>query len=189
MKKRLFILGIALLSISASKSGEASVVVLGPSVTVTPQQPITAVFTDNYGNTYEQTVYYNPALGGIDVGNTTYASVYFPTFSTGYLWNNGFWVGENGYYWNNGGWAYVGPHWHDHWHNYWGPRGGYYGGWGRGDSVHVHNDVNVYNRGWHDGGWHDHGGGGWHDHGGGDWHGHGGGGGGHDHGGGGGHHR
>lgn len=141
--KKIVMLSVIAFSLSLNHALQAGVIVLGgPSAAFTPQQPITAVVTDSNGNSSEQTVYYNPTYGGVDIGNPgPYVSVYFPTLSTGYLWNNGFWVGEDGYYWNNGARVYVGPQWHDHWHNYWGQgwHGGYHGG--------------GYHDGYHGGGW------------------------------------
>ena len=179
--RKVIMLSVMALTISISQAVEAGVIVFNSGSPVyTSQQPINAVFTDSNGNSYEQTVYYNPAIGGVDLNNSgSYASVYFPTLGTAYLWNNGFWVGEDGYYWNNGARVYIGPNWHDHWHSYWGPRGGYGGGYYGHGGGWGHTDVHVNNFYGHDGG---HGGGGeWH--GGGDRHG---GGGGDRHGGGGG---
>lgn len=174
MKKLLM---LSLMALTLTITGlEAGTIVFNPGSTVyTNQQPITAIFTDSNGNTYEQTVYYNSTIGGVDIGNPdSYVSVYFPTVGNAYLWNNGFWVGQDGYYWNNGTRIYVGPGWNDHWNAYWGPRGwhggGYYGrgGWGRYD-VHVNNYYERNN--WHGNDWH--GGRDWHEDNwrGGDWHG------------------
>lgn len=133
--------------------GEAAVVAIGgPEVVLTARQPVQAVVVDSNGNSYQQTVYYDPAISGVDLDTSwagPNASVYFPEYGTGYLWYNGFWVDQAGYYWNGGNRVYIGhPAWHDHWAGYWRVHGGWHGGW---------------HDGWH-GGWHD----GWH----GGWHGH-----------------
>lgn len=175
--KKIIMLGVMAFAMSISSKLPAGVIVFnGGLVAYSSQQPINAVFTDSDGNSYQQTVYYNPAIGGVDIGNPgSYVSVYFPTLGSAYLWNNGYWVGEDGYYWNNGTRVYVGPNWNDHWHAYWGPRGGWYGGGYYGHGGWGHNDVNVNNfygnrhDGWHNNEWH--GGNDWHGGRGGDWHG------------------
>lgn len=142
--------------------GEAAVVVVGtPGVVINNQQPIQAVIVDSNGNTFQQTVYYNPAVGGVDL-NTAWAgpnaSVYFPAFGTGYVWYNGFWVDHTGYYWDGGRRLYIGhPNWGGFWVGYWHGRnhwdGGWHGGWHEGwhshpeVSYHIH--ETVYKGGYH----------------------------------------
>ena len=130
--------------------GEAVVVVLDqPGVVFTHRQPIQVVVVDANGNNMEQTVYYDSSIGGIDL-NASWAgpnaSVYFPSFNTGYVWYNGYWVNPNGYYWNGGRYYSVGPNWNIYWSGYWRGHshwnGCWHGGWHRG-----------YHCGWH-GGWH-----------------------------------
>ncbi len=124
-------------------------------------QPIEATIVDSNGNTFQQTVYYDPSIGGVDM-NANWAgpnaSIYFPTLGTGYVWYNGYWVNPEGYYWNNGARYYVGPTWNGYWANYWSGRPYWNGNWHGGH----------WRGGWHDG-WHGnwHGGEGWH----GGWHG------------------
>jgi hypothetical protein len=129
---------------------KAGVVYFGPSVSFTAQQPVRAVFVDAYGNTVEKTCYFNPELGGVDIGDASYTSVYFPDNNVRYMYANGFWIGEDGYYWNGGRrYYYDHPGWRDHWHGYWGG--------------HTNVYINEHNN-WHDGGhWHGgHEGGYWH---------------------------
>lgn len=132
--------------------GQAAVVIVGgPGVVLTDRQPIQAVIVDTAGNTVEQTVYYNPALGGVDLDTSlagANASVYFPSFGTGYVWYNGYWVDPNGYYWNGSARVSAGhPHWREYWSGYWGRRshwhgevGGRIGVYSRG-SGHVHENI------------------------------------------------
>jgi hypothetical protein len=190
-----------------TSQAEAAVVVVDqPGVVLNSRQSLPVVVVDSNGNTFQQTVYYDPSLGGIDL-NTSWAgpnaSVYFPTLNTGYVWYNGYWVNPAGYYWNGGRRYYVGPTWNNYWVGYWNGRnhwngvwygghgGDWHGGYWHGGDWHGggwHGD-NWHGGDWHGGNWHggDWHGGGWHGghEGGGSWHG-GHGGGGH---GGGGHHR
>lgn len=130
-------------------SGNAAVVVIGgPGVVLTNRQPIQAVIVDSNGNTFQQNVFYDSAIGGVDLDTSwagPNASVYFPTIGTGYVWYNGYWVDQTGYYWNGKNRVYIGhPNWNNYWSGYWHGR-------------------NHWNGGWHEGSH-----GGWH----GDWHGH-----------------
>lgn len=111
----------------------AAVVVLDQGgATLTSQQPIQAVIVDSNGNSFQQTVYYNPSAGGIDLDTSwagPNASVYFPSLNTGYVWYNGYWVSPEGYYWNGGNRLYVGPTWNNYWTNYWSGRNYWNGDW------------------------------------------------------------
>jgi hypothetical protein len=167
MKKiRILLLASVALATGWVNQGEAAVVVLGgPGIALNYCQPIQAIIIDSNGNTFQQTVYYDPAIGGVDL-NTAWAgpnaSVYFPAFGTGYVWYNGYWVDRTGYYWNAGRRIYIGhPNWGNYWVGYWHGRphwdGGWYVGWhdnwhggwhGRPEvSYHIH--ETVYKHGYH----------------------------------------
>ncbi len=146
--------GVLLLALSLvlgfATQGEAAIVVIGgPGVALTYRQPVQAVIVDNNGNRYEQTVYYDPAMGGVDVDTTwagPNASVYFPAYGTRYLWYNGYWVDQAGYYWNGGNRIYIGhPYWHDHWAGYWNGYGHGHGWYHSSpEVVHVHKTVHEH---------------------------------------------
>lgn len=131
--------------------GEAAVVVVGgPGIVLGYRQPVQVVVVDSNGNTYNQTVYYDPAIGGVDL-NTEWAgpnaSVYFPAYGTRYLCYNGYWADETGYYWNGGNRVYIGhPHWHDHWSGYWSSG---HGGWHSHPDVSVHVHETIHEHGGH----------------------------------------
>lgn len=155
MKTSWLIIFATLIAICFFSYVEAAVVALGgPGITLTARQPIQAVIIDPNGNNLQQTVYYDPAIGGVDL-NTTWAgpnaSVYFPTFQTGYIWYNGNWVDHAGYYWKGGRRVYVGhPNWGSHWTGYWHNR------W-HGGGRHAHPEVSVHvHEGYHDHGHHHH---------------------------------
>src|SRR5690242_19972965 len=117
---RKFILMTAMASCMLMGQLSAGIVYFGPSVTFTARQPVRAVIVDADGNTIEKTCYYNPEIGGIDIGDANYTSIYFPDTNVRYLYADGFWVGEDGYYWNRGRrYYYSNPGWHDRWHGYW----------------------------------------------------------------------
>lgn len=141
---------------------EAVVVVVDqPGVVFNTRQALPAVIVDSNGNTIQQTVYYDPSLGGIDLDTSwagPNASVYFPSLNTGYVWYNGYWVNPAGYYWTGGRRYYVGPAWNNYWGGYWRGHPHWNGVWYGGHGGHG---------GWHGGGWH---GGDWHE---GGWHGNG----------------
>ena len=145
----------SLIAVGFTVESEAAVVAIGgPGITLTYRQPVQVVVVDPTGNSLQQTVYYDPAIGGVDLDTGwagPNASVYFPAFQTGYIWYNGFWVDHAGYYWNGSHRAYLGhPHWDAHWsgywHNHW--HSGWHGGWHShpGVSVHVHETIHDH---WH----------------------------------------
>ena len=144
----------AILSLGWISHGEAAVMVVGgPGVTFTQGQPIQAVFVDSAGNTIQQTVYYNEALGGIDlnanlIGANT--SVYFPSLGAGYVWYDGHWVDQSGYYWNGTTRVYVNhPHWGTYWGGYWHGRSHWDGNWHAHPDVSIHVHESVYEHGHH----------------------------------------
>lgn len=158
----LWLFSLSLCFASWMAQGDAAVVLLGgPGVVINYHQPIQAVIVDTNGNTFEQTVCYDPAIGGVNL-NTAWAgpnaSVYFPAYRTGYIWNNGYWVDQTGFYWNGERRVYMShPNWNNHWAGYWQghPHGGVYHS-GPDVSVHVHETVhNTYYNG-HQGGHHHH---------------------------------
>lgn len=135
--------------------GEGAVVMLGgPGVALSYHQPVHAVIVDPNGNSYQQTVYYDPAIGGVDLNSSwagPNASVYFPELGAGYVWYNGFWVDHAGYYWNGKQRAYIEhPYWRDHWAGYWNAHGGWNDGWHAGwhyqpeVSVHIHETIHEH---------------------------------------------
>lgn len=149
MKRTCLFLLTAFLTIGWIGQGEAAVVMIGgPGIVLSYRQPIQAVVVDPSGNTYQQTVYYDPAIGGVDLDTSwagPNASVYFPQYGTGYVWYNGVWVDRAGFFWDGGRRVYIGdPHWHDHWGVYW---GGGYGGWHSHPHVSVHVHETVYEHG------------------------------------------
>ena len=127
--KKLIFLTTTFLSIFYCCTLPAQTIVFhSPNVHFVAQQPITAIFIDQYGHEYSQVVYYDPLVGGVTLSNSNqYVSVYFPAISVSYLWNNGSWVGRDGYYWKNGVRYQMGPAWHDHWNHYWGSVQGWHG--------------------------------------------------------------
>lgn len=116
-----------------------------PGISLSAGTPVQAIVVDPAGNPIEQTVVYNPSIGGVEIDAGLIganASIYFPTLSTGYVWYNGHWVDQEGFYWNNGVRVYVDhPHWHQYWGGYWGRYHHWDGGW------HHHGD-------WHHDGHH-----------------------------------
>jgi len=178
--KKSIILGAMFVCLNIHSPIQAKVIVFNsPSITLTAQQPIKAIFTDSQGNTYQQTVYYNSVVGGVNIDNSSnYVSVYFPTIGSSYLWNNGYWVDKEGYYWSSGIRYQAGPSWHDHWNSHWnGRHGGHYDGesWhGHHNSWEVHGGSEHHEEhgGWEGrgGGEHHEGRGGWEGRGGGERH-------------------
>ena len=149
-----------IIAIGWATQGETTVVMLDQSnFAINNRQPIQATIVDRNGQNYQQTVYYDPAIRGVDLDARwagPNASIYFPTLNTGYVWYNGYWVNPEGYYWNGGNRYSVGPTWNDYWGGYWKGRGYWNGNW---------HDHNWHGEGWHGGGdWHggDVHGGGWH---------------------------
>jgi hypothetical protein len=124
MKKSSLLLLTFALAMGTIAQSEAIALRIGvPGIMFSNQQPIQVVIVDGSGSSYEQTVYYNPAIGGVDL-NASWAgpnaSIYIPSLGTGYLWANGFWVDQDGYYWNGDQRIFINnPHWHDHWSGYW----------------------------------------------------------------------
>lgn len=157
MKKPWILVLASLLSIGFTSKTEAAVVTIGgPGISLTYRQPVQTVVVDTNGNTLQQTVYYDPAIGGVNLDTSwagPNASVYFPAYQTGYVWYNGFWVDHAGYYWDGGRRVYLNhPHWGDHWsgywHNHW--HEGWHGGW------HAHPEVSMHvHESFHDH-WHHH---------------------------------
>lgn len=145
MKGKLIALVLATVAFGFSFSCEAVVVKIGgPGVCLTYRQPVQAVIVAPGGGTVQQTVYYDPSLGGVDLDASwagPNASIYFPAYQTSYVWYNGFWVDQAGYYWDGSRRVYIAPaYWHDHWagywHNHW--HEGWRGGW------HPHANVSVH---------------------------------------------
>lgn len=134
---------------------QAAVVAIGgPGIAIKFHQPVQAIVVDPNGATVQQTVYYDPAIGGVDLDTSwagPNASVYFPEYGSGYIWYNGVWVGREGYYWDGAKRVYVNhPDWNNHWAVYWGGQGHWHGGgyYSRPHvSVHVH--ETVYEHGGH----------------------------------------
>lgn len=150
MKKFSFI-SVFLLVFAFGKmaQGNAAIVTVGaPGVVFSSGQPIQAVVVDSAGNNFQQTIYYDPAIGGVDLDTNwagPNASVYFPTLGTGYVWYNGYWVDQAGYYWNGGRRVYVGhPHWGNFWVGYWHGRDHWHGHGHPEVSYHIHEKVKVY---------------------------------------------
>lgn len=155
MKTQWVLALIALIGMSIIGEGEAAVVVLGgPGIAFTTRQPLPAVIVGPNGAMVQQTVYYDPAIGGVDLDTSwagPNASVYFPSLQTGYVWYNGFWVDQTGYYWNGRERILIGhPHWRDHWTGYWNVHWheGYHGDRHGGPrvSVHVHETIRCGHR-------------------------------------------
>jgi hypothetical protein len=123
--KNLQLLLATFLAIGGIASSEAAVIpIRPPGIVVTYRQPLQAIIQDSYGNTFQQIVYYDPYIGGIDI-NLSWAgpnaSIYFPELGIGYIWYNGYWVDEGGYYWDRGNQVYIGyPYWNVYWTDYWG---------------------------------------------------------------------
>jgi hypothetical protein len=133
--------------------GEAAVVLLGrPGIVMNPQ-PVQAIIVDSNGNTIQQTVYYDPAIGGVNLETSwaaPNASVYFPAFDTGYVWYNGYWVDHTGYYWDGGRRVYIGhPNWGNFWVGYWHGRNHWHGGWHDHPHLSYHVHETVYEHGHH----------------------------------------
>jgi hypothetical protein len=156
MKKSWLLLLATILSTIYIAKGEAAVVMLGgPGITLSYRQPVQAIVVDANGNSCQQTVFYDPNIGGVDLDTSwagPNASVYFPDYGTGYLWYNGVWVDQTGYYWNGTQRIYIGhPSWRDHWAGYWRGHGGWRGGWHEGGwhrrpevSVHIHETIHEH---------------------------------------------
>ncbi len=160
MRKPWILALASLLAIGVTDCAGAAVVAIGgPGITLTYRQPVQAVIVDANGTNLQQTVYYDPAIGGVDLDTSwagPNASVYFPAYQTGYIWYNGNWVDHAGFYWNGRERIYIGhPNWGDHWsgywHNHW--HEGYHGGWHAHPevSVHVHETIHetVHDHGHH----------------------------------------
>lgn len=147
MKKQLFILFATILAVGSAAQSEAAVVRIGgPGICLTYRQPVHAVIVGPAGNSIEQTVYYDPAIGGVDLDTGwagPNASVYFPAYQTSYIWYNGFWVDQAGSYWDGGRRVYIThPHWHDYWGGYW--HNHWHEGWHRGWHPHAEVSINVH---------------------------------------------
>jgi hypothetical protein len=146
---RLLLIASINFALGGSCTGEAAIVTIEqPGVVLNASQPIQAIIVDSSGNTVEQTVYYNPSLGGVDL-NASWAgpnaSIYFPAYNTGFIWYNGFWVSPEGYYWNGGKRVYVShPHWGNYWSGYWHGRNHWQGDWHSRQKVNVHVHENVH---------------------------------------------
>lgn len=133
MKMQWILITLAL-ALGWSNVGDAAVIYLGENVTVPTEQPINAIIVDGNGNTVEKVFYYNPSLGGVDIGGSWDAectSIVLPDYNVRYLWAGGYWLDEGGYYWLGGrryfynypGWGvhwsgYWSNHWHDSWHDH-----------------------------------------------------------------------
>ncbi|WP_068471221.1 hypothetical protein [Candidatus Protochlamydia phocaeensis] len=155
--------GICLAAFAASmlflSDMQAGVVVFGPQVTIAYRQPVQAIIVDGSGNTYEKVFYYDPAIGGVDLGPSYAAadtSIYFPNYNVRYIWYNGYWVNEEGCYWDGGRCVYIDhPHWRVYWTGYWNNH--WHESWHRHWVVH-HEDVAWQYHGHEH--WHEH----WHHH-------------------------
>lgn len=120
--KKSWLLLFAALTMGEMAYIEAAVIPL-PGLSIAPQTPLQAIIVDSYNNTYQQIVYYDPSIAGVDL-NLNWAgpnaSIYFPELGLGYLWYNGYWVDETGYYWDQGRRVYIGyPAWNNYWTTYW----------------------------------------------------------------------
>ncbi len=124
MKKSWLFFLASILAFGGIAQTEAAIIRLdGSGVIMTQGQPIEVIIIDNNGNAYRQFVYYNPAIGGIDL-DTSWAgpdaSIYFPAWGLGYVWYNGYWVDASGYYWNGSRRIYIDyPNWNNYWTTYW----------------------------------------------------------------------
>lgn len=103
-----------------------------PASMINNPQSLVVVIVDPSGNVQQQSVYYDPTKGGIDIHTPVggdNASIYIPAWRTGYVWLNGHWVDETGYYWEGRTKKTAGiPNWNQYWSGYWGkyrndPRG------------------------------------------------------------------
>lgn len=124
MKKSALLIATFSLAMSFAAQSEAIAIRIGgPDIVFSNRQPVIVVIVDSNGNTYEQTYYYDPSLGGLDIDPSFAgpgASIYIPSLGMGYLWYNGYWVDQQGYYWNGRERVYINyPDWHEHWHGYW----------------------------------------------------------------------
>lgn len=145
----------ALLATAWTTQADAVVVVLDQ--TFSSRQPLQAVVVDSNGKNSQQTVYYDPAIGGVDLDTSwagTNASVYFPTLNTGYVWYNGNWVNPAGYYWNGGKRYYVGPEWNNYWNGYWRGQNHWNGAWGGGWHGDAWRADGWHGDAWRGDGWH-----------------------------------
>ena len=152
MKKRFFILFTALAIMGTAVQSEAAVVTIGgPGIVLANRQPVQAVIVGPNGNSIQQTVYFDPALGGVNLDTSwagPNASVYFPAYQTSYIWYNGFWVDQAGAYWDGGKRVYIThPHWHDYWGGYW--HNHWHEGWRSGWHPHAEVSVNFHGHGHH----------------------------------------
>ena len=140
MKYRHLFMGVLLAVSWSSLSSAAMIGFEDSNVKWTNRQPVQVIIVDPNGRQWEQTVEYDPSIGGVDLTGTWVgpnASVYFPSLGSSYLFYNGYWVDQSGYYWRDGQRAYIGsPYWNEHWNNYW--------------SAHPHRDWQggVPNRNW-----------------------------------------
>lgn len=114
-----------------------------PGIDLSAGASVPAVIVGPGGSTVEQTVVYNPSVGGFDINADLVgvdASIYFPTLNTGYVWYDGHWVDHEGFYWNNGARVYIGhPHWNEYWGGYWG-RHHHWDGHHHPHPVYMHGD-------------------------------------------------
>lgn len=87
--------------------------------------PVNVIVVDGNGTMSQQQYMYEPALGGVVINNTSAiggdgASIFFPDFSLGFVWWNGYWADYDGFYWNGFNYAQVNnSDWHHYWHHYW----------------------------------------------------------------------
>lgn len=123
MKKYLPLLSFILAVLNLSHLQSTIIKINNPSIILNDVRPIHVIIIDQNRNSYEETVYYDPALGGIDVDTALVgpnASIYIPDLDLGYIWYNGFWVDQDGYYWNGERRVYIeNPSWKRHWEAYW----------------------------------------------------------------------
>lgn len=144
-----FCLWSAFIGLTQATASASLVSLQVPGVNLSVGEPIKAIIVTPDGNTVEQTVPYNPTLGGVDINAGLVganASIYFPSLNAGYVWYDGHWVDNEGYYWNNGARVYVNhPHWHEYWGGYWGRYHHWDGGWHRDHpDMHIHETINVH---------------------------------------------
>ena len=92
MKKIGLLLLVSILPMNFIARAEAAVVMIGgPGVVLGYRQPVQAIVVDTNGNSCQQTVYYDPNIGGVNLDTSwagPNASVYFPDFGTDSLWSS-----------------------------------------------------------------------------------------------------
>lgn len=125
MKNRQILIMAALLALGTIGEVEGAFIkIVPPEVVINSPQSVDVVIVDSQGKVYQQTAHYDPIQGGIDIdvaGAGANASFYVPSWKTGYVWYNGFWVDEHGYYWGPSGKVAINvPNWRNHWVGYWG---------------------------------------------------------------------